>query len=132
MAIGARPHLRVLATGQADAAKARVKCTRDPMAAGAHSGQPQSMLATSPADALTADAGPAPIDGRLGRPLGYRVAADGVAGVLAGVPHAGQPPRPLVLVIRDDDCVRFVSLRRVAAVLSDERRVLLRPEGDSS
>jgi hypothetical protein len=35
----------------------------------------------------------------------------------------------LFLVVRDGDCMRFISLRRVIAVLSAERLVLLSPEG---
>ena len=62
----------------------------------------------------------------LSEALGYRVEAEGEVGVVIGVPLAGQPPRPLVLVVRDGDCVRFVSVRRVASVLRDKRRVLLR------
>jgi hypothetical protein len=62
----------------------------------------------------------------LSEALGYCVEADGDVGVVVGVPLAGQP-RPLVLVVRDGDRVHFVSVRRVASVLADERRVLLRP-----
>jgi hypothetical protein len=56
------------------------------------------------------------------------VDADGDAGILIGVPHSGQPPHPLVLVVRQGDRVRFVSLRRVADVSTEERRVFLEPE----
>jgi hypothetical protein len=70
------------------------------------------------------------LDGRLRAVLGYRVEGpDADASVLAGVPFSGRPPRPLVLVLRDGDCMRFVSVRRVRAVLSAERRVLLWPDG---
>lgn len=65
---------------------------------------------------------------RLAGSLGYRVEAEGDAGIIFGVPLAGEPPRPLVLVVRNGDCVRFVSVRRVVEVLPDERRVVLRPE----
>jgi hypothetical protein len=75
----------------------------------------------------TVDAG---LDGRLRAALGYRVEGpDGDAGVIAGIPFSGRPPRPLVLVVRDGDCMRFVSLRRVRDVLSAERRILLWPDG---
>ena len=74
----------------------------------------------------TADAGR---DRRLRAALGYRVEGpDGDAGVLIGVPFSGRPPRLLVLVVRNGDCIRFVSLRRVRAVLSAERRILLWPD----
>jgi hypothetical protein len=67
---------------------------------------------------------------RLRAALGYRVEGpDSDVGVLAGVPFSGRLPRPLVLVVRDGDCMRFVSVRRVRAVLSAERRVLLWPDG---
>ena len=60
--------------------------------------------------------------------VGYRVdAPEGHLGHVQGVPHAGQPPRPLVLVVSDGETVRFVSLRRVAAVLELEHRIVLRP-----
>jgi hypothetical protein len=68
------------------------------------------------------------LERRLRAALGYRVEGpDGDAGVLAGVPFSGRPPRPLVLVVRDGDCMRFVSVRSVRTVLSAERRVLLWP-----
>jgi hypothetical protein len=70
------------------------------------------------------------LERRLRAALGYRVEGpDGDAGVLAGVPFSGRPRRPLVLIVRDRDCMRFVSVRRVRAVLSAERRVLLWPDG---
>jgi hypothetical protein len=80
--------------------------------------------------AYDADAGSA--ESRLAEAVGYRVEADGAAGVVVGVPVVGHPPRPLVLVVRDGDCVRFVSLRRVGAISSDERRVVLLPKGERS
>jgi hypothetical protein len=68
------------------------------------------------------------IDTRLGAALGYRIEApDGDAGILVGVPFGGLPPQPLVLVVRDGDRMRFVSVRRVRAVLSAERRIRLWP-----
>jgi hypothetical protein len=72
------------------------------------------------------------LESRLADARGYRVEADGDAGHVTGVALAGAPPRPVVLVVRDRDCVRFVSMRRVAAALSDERRVMLGPEKDQS
>lgn len=60
--------------------------------------------------------------------VGYRVdAPEGHLGLVHGVPHAGRPPQPLVLVVSDGATVRFVSLRRVAAVLPIDRKILLRP-----
>lgn len=60
--------------------------------------------------------------------VGYRVdAPEGHLGHVQGVPHAGRPPHPLVLVVSDGATVRFVSLRRVAAVLPVDRKILLRP-----
>ena len=59
--------------------------------------------------------------------VGYRVdAPEGDLGRVQRVPHAGRPPLPLVLVVSDDKTVRFVSLRRVAAVLQLEHRIVLR------
>jgi hypothetical protein len=64
----------------------------------------------------------------LKQAVGYRVdAPDGHLGRVQGVPHAGRPPRPLVLVVSDGQTVQFVSVRRVAAVLPLEHRVVLRP-----
>jgi hypothetical protein len=58
--------------------------------------------------------------------VGYRVLdEDGDVGVVVGVPEAGIPRRPLVLVVREDDTMRFVSLRRVAAVFPTLRVLLL-------
>lgn len=68
------------------------------------------------------------LDARLRLAVGYRVdAPEGQLGFVQGVPHAGRPRRPLVLVVSDGKTVRFVSLRRVAAVSPHERRVVLRP-----
>jgi hypothetical protein len=81
------------------------------------------------------DAGPDeyPLDGRLTTAVGYRVAApEGDVGVVAGVPLVGHPPRPLVLVVRNLNTIRFVSLRRVAAVVPDSQRVLLRAQDGRS
>jgi len=69
------------------------------------------------------------VDAGLGQASGYRVEAAGEdLGIVHGVPHAGRPPRPLVLVVSDRKSVRFVSVRRVAAVLPRERRIVLHPE----
>jgi hypothetical protein len=110
------------------------KCTVGLMAAGSLRGQSQSM--TSPTTRrpgrkrILAEPGARQIAGQLRRALGYRVeTADGCVGALVGVPFSGEPPRPLVLIVRDGECVRFVSVRRVAEVLGDERRILLRPSG---
>lgn len=67
-------------------------------------------------------------DRRLQLATGYRVdGPEGYVGVLEGVPLAGNPPRPLVLVVRGGETIRFVSLARVATVLPRARRVLLWP-----
>ena len=64
----------------------------------------------------------------LNHAVGYRVdAPEGHLGHVRGVPNAGRPPRPLVLVVSDGEIVRFVSLHRVAAVLELEHRIVLRP-----
>ena len=73
-----------------------------------------------------------PIDATLYRLLqdstGYRVdGPEGYLGVLEGVPFAGNPPRPLVLVVGGAQTLRVVPLRRVAVVLPGARRVLLWP-----
>jgi hypothetical protein len=68
------------------------------------------------------------LDAHLKHAVGYRVdAPEGHLGVVQGVPHAGRPPQPLVLVVSDGETVRFVSLRRIAAVLQHEHRIVLRP-----
>jgi hypothetical protein len=90
------------------------------------------MVAIAPIRPSTTAADAALISRRLGRALGYRVEIDGETGVVVGVPLAGRPPRPLVLVVRLGDCVRFVSVRRVTEILSDKRQVLLRPAEDQS
>jgi len=60
--------------------------------------------------------------------VGYRVEGpEGYLGLVQGVPQAGRPLRPLVLVVSDGETVRFVSLRRVAAVLPFEHRIALGP-----
>jgi hypothetical protein len=67
-------------------------------------------------------------DAHLKQSVGYRVdAPEGYLGLVQGVPHGGQPRRPLVLVVSNGEIVRFVSLRRVAAVLPLERRIVLEP-----
>jgi hypothetical protein len=67
-------------------------------------------------------------DAHLRQARGYRVdAPEGYLGFVWGVPEAGRPQRPLVLVVSDGETVRFVSLRRVAAVLPFERRIVLGP-----
>ncbi|HEY7793673.1 MAG TPA: hypothetical protein VIA10_06690 [Gaiellaceae bacterium] len=71
------------------------------------------------------------IERRLRHARGFRVdAPEGEVGFLVGVPLAGRPPRPLVLVVRDGDSMRFVSVRRVVDVSSDERRIRLGPDAD--
>jgi hypothetical protein len=68
------------------------------------------------------------LDARLRRAIGYRVdAPEGQLGLVQGIPHAGRPQRPLVLVVSDGETVRFVSLSRVAAVLPHESRIVLWP-----
>jgi hypothetical protein len=81
-----------------------------------------------------ADAGrEPPLEDRLRHAVGYRVdAPEGYLGLVQRVPHAGRPPRPLVLVVSDGEIVRFVALRRVAAVLTHERRIVLGPRSISA
>ena len=68
------------------------------------------------------------LDAHLKHAVGYRVdAPEGHLGLVQRVPHAGRPPQPLVLVVSDGATVRFVSLRRVAAVLPLEQSIVLRP-----
>jgi hypothetical protein len=78
---------------------------------------------------MVSDAGrEPPLEDRLRLAVGYRVdAPEGYLGLVQRVPHAGWPPRPLVLVVSDGETVRFVALRRVAAVLPHERRIVLGP-----
>lgn len=67
-------------------------------------------------------------DRRLQLATGYRVdGPEGSVGVVEGVPLAGNPPRPLVLVVRGGETIRFVSVASVATVLPRARRVLLWP-----
>ena len=79
----------------------------------------------------TSGAAPTLVERRLRHARGFRVdAPEGNVGFLVGVPLAGRPPRPLVLVVRDGDWMRFVSVRRVIDVSSDERRIRLGPDAD--
>jgi hypothetical protein len=65
-------------------------------------------------------------DEALRAAVGYRIVArEGDAGVITGVPEAGRPPRPLLLVVRAGNTFCFVSRRRVERVLPRERRVVI-------
>ena len=69
------------------------------------------------------------LDAHLKQAVGYRVdAPEGSLGLVQGVPHTGRPLKPLVLVVSNDEIVRFVSLRRIADVLQLEHRIVLRPQ----
>jgi hypothetical protein len=71
---------------------------------------------------------PAALDEAIRGAIGYRVVGpDGDLGAVVGVPEAGRPPRPLVLVVRDEHTVHLVSLQRVVAVLPSVRVLLLGP-----
>jgi hypothetical protein len=71
----------------------------------------------------------AALDDAIRGAIGYRVVGpDGDLGAVVGVPETGRPLRPLVLVVRDEHKMRFVSLQRVAAVLPTARLLLLGPE----
>jgi hypothetical protein len=60
------------------------------------------------------------------RAHGFRVVGpEGESGVVVAVRLSGQPPRPLALVVRDADCMRLVSARRIADVLSDGQTLLV-------
>ena len=90
----------------------------------------EGMLSLRESKAPLADAKPAnaTFDRLLQESTGYRVdGPEGYLGVVEGVPIAGNPPRPLVLVVGGAQALRFVPLRRVAVVLPDARRVLLWP-----
>jgi hypothetical protein len=77
----------------------------------------------------TTDQRPAGLDDAIRRAVGYSVVApEGPVGVVVGVPESGRPQRPLVLVVRRGDAIRFVSLRRVADVEPFRRRIVLGPE----
>jgi hypothetical protein len=70
--------------------------------------------------------GPTAVERGLRHAHGFRVVGpEGDAGLVVGVRLSGQPPRALVLVVRDGDCMRLVSARRVAAVLTHEKKVLI-------
>jgi hypothetical protein len=72
-------------------------------------------------------AGAAAIDDLVRGSVGYRVIGpDGDLGVVAGVPEAGLPPRPLVLVIRAGDTFRFLSLQRVERVVPSLGELIVR------
>jgi len=65
--------------------------------------------------------------------VGYRVdGPEGHVGHVQGVPQAGRPPVPLILVVSDDKTVRFVPLHRVATVLPLEHRIVLRPQATAA
>ena len=88
------------------------------------------MLSLRESETPRVDAEPtdAPFDRLLQESSGYRVdGPEGHLGVVEGVPVAGNPPRPLVLVVGGALALRFVPMRRVAVVLPDARRVLLWP-----
>jgi hypothetical protein len=73
------------------------------------------------------------IDNLLRRAVGYRVdGPDGYLGKVHGVPQAGRPRKPLTLVVSDGATARFVSLRRVAAVVPSERLLVLRRTVDEA
>ena len=58
--------------------------------------------------------------------IGYRVVGpEGDLGAIVGVPEAGSPQRPLVLVVRYGSVMRFVPLRRVAGVSPLARLLIL-------
>lgn len=69
------------------------------------------------------------VSGYLSGAAGYRVdGPEGCLGFVHGIPHVSRPPRPLVLVVSDRKTVRFISVRRIAAILPLERRIVLHPQ----
>lgn len=85
-------------------------------------------MATTP---LHLSAGEAPdsaaLDDAIRAAIGYRVTGpEGTLGTVVGVPEAGRPLRPLVIVVRDQETMRFVALQRVAAASPSARLLLLR------
>jgi hypothetical protein len=95
---------------------------------GAAARSPERRLAGSLVGMVSEHEAETVVNTRLRQAVGYRVdAPEGHLGIVQGVPQAGRPTRPLVLVVSDGEMVRFVSLRRVAAVLPFERRIVLRP-----
>jgi transcription elongation factor GreA len=70
--------------------------------------------------------GEAALDEALRAAVGYRVLApEGDVGVVTRVPEAGEPSRPLVLVVRDGKTFRFVPRALVQRVVPGERRVVV-------
>jgi hypothetical protein len=95
---------------------------------GAATQSPKRRAAGSLVDMVSEHEAGLVVDARLRQAVGYSVdAPEGHLGFVQGVPHAGRPQRPLVLVVSDGETVRLVSLRRVAAVLPFERRIVLWP-----
>ena len=85
--------------------------------------QSQSTVVNSKANTGSA------VSGYGSEAVGYRVdEPQGCVGFVHGIPHGGRPPRPLVLVVSDRRTVRFISVRRIAAVLPLERRIVLHPQ----
>ena len=83
-------------------------------------------MATTPHRVPEREADQAARNDAIRASVGYGVLdRDGDVGEVVGVPEAGIPRQPLVLVVREDDTMRFVSLRRVAAVFPAPRLLLL-------
>jgi hypothetical protein len=74
----------------------------------------------------------ADLDAALRNATGYGVdASEGALATVTGIPLAGRPLRPLVLVVRSGDTMSFVARRCVAAVDPQTRRVLLHSRPDA-
>jgi hypothetical protein len=83
-------------------------------------------MAAAPQRLRECEADQAARDDAIRAAVGYRVLdRNRDVGEVVGVPEAGIPRRPLVLVVRDGGTMRFVSVRRVAATLPVPRLLLL-------
>ena len=68
----------------------------------------------------------AAFDEALRASVGYGISgSEGEAGVITGVPEAGRPPRPLLLVVRAGNSFRVIPRRRIERVVPRERHVVV-------
>jgi hypothetical protein len=65
--------------------------------------------------------------------VGFEVLGpDGSLGVVEAVQLSGQPPLPLVLVVRSGNVMSLVSARRIRRVIRDESTVIVGPPAATS